>query len=493
MEDHEMNVVRYKDFGAAGDGETDDLEAIRAAHAFANEHGSPVRAADEARYYLGGTKGSVIIQTDTDFGTAEFIIDDRKVESRTAHVFQVKPGAKPRTIEGTTGLTRGQRNVDVSLSGPSLLVAKNSNVRHFIRRGLNQNQGSPQTDIFLVTKEGVVDPSAPIQWDFEEITELTAFPIDPEPLTLRGGRFLTIANTEESKYTYYARGIEITRSNVIVDGLEHRITGEGEQGAPYHGFLKISTCANITVRNTTLSGHKTYQTIGSAGKPVSMGSYDISIHQAINVVFENCRQFNDIHDRTFWGVMASNFSKNLVLDRCHFSRFDAHQGAMNVTIRDSVLGHMGIKAIGKGTILVEDTRVQSWTFIDLRPDYGSTWEGDVVIRNSTFVPRNRSSSKVNLIGGRNDGQHDFGYLCFMPERVEIDGLRIEDAGFPEHYKGPAVFGNFNPKVTHAEYEEPFPYIKTKKVVLKNVSTASGKPLRVSRNPLLLSDIEIEKH
>jgi hypothetical protein len=49
-----MKVVRYEDFGAVGDGETDDQEAIARAHAHANANGLPVEAKDEATYYIGG-------------------------------------------------------------------------------------------------------------------------------------------------------------------------------------------------------------------------------------------------------------------------------------------------------------------------------------------------------------------------------------------------------------------------------------------------------
>ncbi len=35
--------VRYSDFGAIGDGKTDDTDPITAAHEFANQHGLPAR------------------------------------------------------------------------------------------------------------------------------------------------------------------------------------------------------------------------------------------------------------------------------------------------------------------------------------------------------------------------------------------------------------------------------------------------------------------
>ena len=41
-------LVRYSDFGAKGDGKTDDIDAIAATHAFANEHGLTVKADDGA-------------------------------------------------------------------------------------------------------------------------------------------------------------------------------------------------------------------------------------------------------------------------------------------------------------------------------------------------------------------------------------------------------------------------------------------------------------
>ena len=49
-------VVHYRDFGAKGDGKADDINAIAATHAFANEFGLPVKADDKATYYIGGKK-----------------------------------------------------------------------------------------------------------------------------------------------------------------------------------------------------------------------------------------------------------------------------------------------------------------------------------------------------------------------------------------------------------------------------------------------------
>lgn len=484
-------LVRYSDFGAPVDGKSDAIDAIAAAHAYANQQGLPVKADEGATYYVGRKERTAVIRTDTDFGKASFIIDDVDVENRNTSIFVVSSSLQPFALKGITSLKRNQDKISATLPGPCLITVTNSTKKHYIRYGLNQNNGASQTDIFIVDKNGNVDMDAPIIWDFEQITEMSALPIDEKPLTITGGRFMTIANQAESKYTYYQRNIAIKRSNVVIDGLEHRITGEGDHGAPYGGFLSIRDCAYVTVKNTILTGHKTYSTIGAAGKPVSMGSYDISPNRALNISFINCSQTNDINDRTYWGILGSNFCKNILYDRCVFSRFDAHMGVANATIRNSTLGHMGINAIGSGTLLIENSTIRGNTLVNLRSDYGSTWQGEFIIRNCVFVPSGGRPVTASLIGGSYSGQHDFGYIAYMPERIIIENLKIDDSSHPENYNGPAIFANFNPQKTDESYEEKFPYVITKNVTLKNVTTVSGKPLRVSDNAFMFRNVKVE--
>ncbi len=479
--------VSYGDFGAAGDGVTDDMAAIAATHAYANDHRLQVRADDDATYYIGGRAGAAIIQTSTDFGRARFVIDDTQVEDRQAAVFEVRSRLEPYQVR-LDGLRRGQQKLPITLPTAAVVVATNDRIKHFIRFGANQNDGAPQKDVFLVGADGEVDPHNPIIWDFDHITTLDVVPIDAEELRISGGQFTTIANQAESKYTYYGRNIVVRRSNVTIEGLSHDITGERDHGAPYRGMIVVSRCAHVTVKDCRLTGHTTYETIGAAGRPVRMGSYDLSVEESLNVSFIDCIQTNDINDPTYWGIFASNYSKNLVLDGCTFSRFDAHRGVLNVTIRHCELGHMGIHAIGEGTVLVENTRVYGRYLIQLRPDYGSTWQGDIVIRNCYFQPRAGLESRAVLVEGSYSGHHDFGYRCHMPERITIENLEIDDAHHPAGDAGPVVLADFTPERTDDSYVEQFPYELTKQVSWSNVTTTSGRELRLSDNPYMFKDV-----
>lgn len=482
--------ISYSDFGAKGNGKTDDMPAIAATHAFANENGLQVKADDGATYYISGKSCTAFVRTNTDFGKASFIIDDSEVENRNSYVFLIGSGQLPFNPEGITSLKSNQEKIDVSFPATCLVTVTNSNIKRYIRFGPNQNNGSAQTDIFITDKNGNIDMNAPLIWDFEQITEISALPIDETALLISGGQFTTIANKAESKYNYYSRGIAVRRSNVTIDGLEHRVTGEGEHGAPYGGFINIGDCAYVTVKNTVLTGRKMYQTIGAAGVTVSMGSYDLSVNRALNITFINCSQTNDIDDSRYWGILGSNYCKNLVYDGCVFSRFDAHMGVANATIRNSTLGHMGINAIGSGTLTVENSTIRGRTLVNLRSDYGSTWQGEFIIRNCTFVPAGGKPVSASLIGGSYSGQHDFGYTCYMPERITIENLHIDDTNHPEEYNGPAIFSNFNPEMIDDSYEEKFPYVKTREVVLKNVTTSSGKTLMISDNSFMFGKVKI---
>ena len=490
----ERQYISYSEHGAIGDGVADDFDAIINAHATANEAGLPVKAEARATYYIGASTRTAQIQTDTDWGNAKFIIDDSKVEvdNRNSHVFNISSKLSSSRITTVETLTKNQEKLDLSLPHNTFVVVLDNQTMRYIRYGANQNRGTAQTDIFVVDKDGNVDKTTPIIWDFGNISSMTAYPIDPETLTVKGGHFTTIANQAESRYTYYARGIGITRSNVMIDGVYHIITGELDHGAPYRGFIDISNCTNVTVQNSIFSGHKTYSTIGAAGVPVSMGSYDLHVNRANNVTFKNCKQTNDIHDTMYWGIFGSNFSKNITFNTVEFSRFDAHMGVTNATIKNSVLGHQGINLIGHGLFLVENTKVCSWNFINLRNDYGSTFDGEVIIRSSEFLPRNGARSDAVLIGGSYSGQHNFGYTCSMPRKITIDGLVIDDRNSPDNYQGPKLFASFNNAFTSEEYVEQYPYVITEEVEISNLTIKSGKPLIVSNNPFMFRNVKITK-
>jgi len=480
--------VSYEAFGAVGDGVADDLPAIVKAHAFANARGLPVRTKAGATYHLGRRALTAIIATDTDWGTSRFIIDDTDVENHRLSLFSVQSLLEPVTLV-ISKLTRDQRQLDVRPSRDCWVKVENSQRKRYIRQGLNQNNGSAQRDCFILRRDGSIEGD--IDWDYDVVTKIEARAIDERPLVVRGGVFTTIANRmkQEKGYNYWLRNITITRSNTTVEGLAHHITGEGEFGHPYNGFLAAQGGANITFRDCFVTGHKTYFTIGAAGKPVSMGTYDLIANEVVNLTLSGVRMEN-INDTTRWGVIGTNFCKNILLENCTLSRMDTHQGVSGTyTIRGSTLGHAGLNAIGRGTLVIEDSTLHGRALLSLRSDYGSTWEGPVVIRNSRWVPGGGRPIQPHLLGASNAGQHDFGYPCFMPAEITIDGLVIDDRSHPKDYAGPYLFNDPDGPAP-ATATRPFPYRLTEQVTIRRLTTTSGLKIRISSDAAFAARVKV---
>ena len=476
--DSDNDIVTYEAFGAVGDGVKDDLPAICKAHEYANAHGLPVRSKPDATYHLGSKALTVVITTDTDWNTSRFTIDDTKVENHRQSLFDVRSLLKPEKLQ-IDRLTRDQKQLDVRPEHDCYVTVTNSKIKRFIRRGLNQNSGTSQRDSFILHRDGSIEGD--IDWDYDSDSRVDARPIEEKPLVLRGGIFTTIANQmkQEVGYNYWYRNIKINRSNTVVDGLKHYIVGETSVGHPYSGFINISSCANITLRNCFATAHKTYQTIGAAGKPVSMGSYDYSASSVVNFTMINCRMDN-INDHSRWGVIGTNFCKNILLENCELNRMDTHMGVSGTyTIRRCTLGHAGLNAIGRGLLTIENSTLYDNSLISFRSDYGSTWEGDVVIRNCRWIPNGGNTCSPQMISLSNDGMHDFGYPCFMPREITIDGLHVDDSNHPEGYQGMYLISNPGGK---NPADCPFPYTWCQKIKVRNLTTASGKKPRISPNP-----------
>ena len=476
-------LVNYEAFGARGDGVTDDMPAICKAHEFANEHGLGVRTKPDATYYIGGQRLTAVIATNTDWNTSRFTIDDLQVENHRASIFEVRSQLQPEQLR-IERLTRDQEQVGARPEHDCHVLVESDARRVYIRRGLNQNKGVAQHDCFVLRKDGSV--ASPIDWEYDTITRIEARPIDDTPLTLRGGVFTTFANRMEQDvgYNYWSRNIAISRSNTEVDGLTHYVVGETAVGHPYGGFINIRQCADITLRDCFATGHRIYSTIGAAGKPVNMGSYDYSASDVVNFRMINCRM-NHITDRTRWGVIGSNFCKNILLEDCTLSRMDTHMGVSgSYVIRRCELGYMGLNAIGRGTLTVEDSTLHGNALVSFRRDYGSTWEGNLVIRNCRWIPACGDKCLPHMINVSNDGMHDFGYPCSMPGEVTIDGLHVDDGNHPEDYQGMYFFTDPDSIRDGVEdivptAERPFPYEPCRKVTVRGLTTASGKKPRIS--------------
>lgn len=468
----EISCVNYLDFGAVGDGVTDDFEAICAAHEYANKNGLPV-VIDDGRTYLlrntliGGEVRSVEIKTDVLWGSASFIIDDTALDyfdgtmmTRTP-IFKIISDCEPieitdrETLSSLGKIGEGATKLNIELGYPALLVVYNENHRVYHRYGASYisrgGQSSPQHEVLLVDGEGNIDVSTPFMFDYGELTKLTVIRADIRPIKIEGGIIITRAARKHpydiktgAAVPFLHRNILINRSNVTLDGVKHYVEGEvslsdyakdGLAGAHYWGFFCVSFANDVLLKNCVLTGRRSYR----------FSSYEFHADHVNKIRLEGCTQSNftmeDEDGNTVfsmspskltkwphcWGIGGTNFCKNMEYLNCRLSRFDAHQGLYNGRITNSTINFMEI--IGKGELVLENVEWNSPcsgrvynSFAYLRDDFGCTWDGTVTFKDCTFNV-SEGDAYVFFYSYTN---WDYGYRCYFPNLVmdnpTINGL-----------------------------------------------------------------------
>ncbi len=517
--EQDISFVTYEDFGAKGDGKTDDFQAIYDTHVFANISGQIVKAAADARYYIFETKAAAPIRTNVYWGNAEFIIDDRELGLYAGDknlgmagmaVFEVVPdvGYEEIIIDDydelmaivDAGLNPTTTNINLKIDGWDgglMLIPYNTSHKVYRRRGYSSYMGQETHEVIVIDKNGNLDEATPIMFDYPSLSRIKVYKLDPSTaITVEGGVFTTKAcqkniieyNSETGRYQYIegtpalSRNLNVRRSFTTVKNVQHFVTDEltiaeqfGENDdivkglAPYYGFFTADYAHDVTFDGCILTGRRAYArpgatlgTIGGTG-----GTYDLEVENSNLVKFVNCEQQNfwitidsnynitvatentagaipnmafitygSVHPTTlqvFWGIGGSNFSKNLQYIGSTLTRFDAHAGLYNGLIKDSTV--TGIALTGNGTMRIENTTYYSPkatstynSLISLRSDYGSTWAGDVIVKDvKMYVYTSGNDYSGVFIANNEYINWYYGYQVKFPN-ISIDNLDLYDLG-----------------------------------------------------------------
>ena len=464
--DRVVDVITYENFGAVGDGVTDDSAAIRAAHNVANSTGLPVVARSGATYYIGAITQTITIKTDTDWNGAHFIFDDHSIRwddktLRGVNVFTIAPTTSAKTISVPSelvnnGVKKGQTKIaGLNLKSAAMIKIEDSNDKIYIRYGVNANSGANKNELILVDANGNVDPSTPIQYDYDTITKITVYYYtDDTPIRVGNAVIQTIAPNPkeydpsfENAIIFFNRGIYVERSNTTIYGIEHIVdnemmtieedrNGDGfidkwgadkSYGVSYNGFFNFSGTYGVTMEDCIVEGHQAYSFYTDSGERNEVGNYDIYANNCVNLKMLRVTQYENeetgevITNRFMYhGIMGSNWCRNMLVEDCYLDRFDSHQGMHNATLKNSIFG-FGILVIGGGELYIENVERLSGgsTFISLRGDYNSIFNGNIVIKNCKM-----SSSIATIVEGLWRADYN-GLPHQITTGLTIDGLIVD--------------------------------------------------------------------
>ena len=453
----DLRNIYYKDFGAKGNDDLCDFNAIKEAHKIANQYGHTVNAEPGVIYNIGKNTGkeSIVVQTNTNWNGCKFIIDDKGLERENSEyyvsIFSISSSVSSSNKDYTgdnvpiSSIYVGATNIGFKPGFEAIVYVENSNVLQFVRTGGGQNNdpGKPQQEVVRVDADGNIDPTTPIQWDYSVVTRVKVVRIDDAPITVSGGAegvyttFTTLFNgsSYRERDSYLSRNIRVTRSNVTVTNFVHVIEGEDgcQSGQPYDGFTCTDYAYNVTWQGLTLQRYKTWNNTVS-GSQVAR-SYEVRAGHCVNLTYKDCTQSNFFHEPNGGtrgnGMMGTNYCRNITLDGCKFNTFDAHCGVYNASVINSTVAYISL--IGQGTFTLQGTTVYATRVdtnesrvIELRPDYGSSFNGTLIVKDVT-VKYMHDRDVVLLYGTWEDTYR--GFKTYLPGTVYLDNIKLVQVAF----------------------------------------------------------------
>lgn len=472
----EMELT-YELFGAKGDGITNDYEAVKAAHDYANElyiqQGimTTVYGQSDKQYYISSASERIDIITNVDWQGSTLIIDDYADANGdgvndilyTEPVFDIVPDMKAASGWALSiDISAAEYNaVSSSVIGPSLSdtegiiqAVKNSsyykrysNIRtdfdkctvwgayvesetyRWIRKGSSATGGNRTGEIITfnsMTGELLTN----IEYTYDDLRMIRVFPIRNDQISVGNAVIKTLTNNRvfetqnKNSYTYrnirmrYTGNVLIHDITHILDENRHPYTGTYQSNSAanyYYGIIDLQNDAYIRLQDLNLSAHTPALRPGTAN--TYEGTYDLCADSVAYVYMDHI-SYNDyqkdILDDSRWGTIGTNQGKYVFLENCTVNRFDSHREIKDIYLKDSVFGIKGLTLTGRGVFYAENiTFDQAQTPIQLRQDYGASWDGSMYFDGARFfLPDSQHSY---LIYAYNTENWDFGYRSFFPD------------------------------------------------------------------------------
>ena len=476
-----VEYVTYEDFGAKSDEGFDNYPIMKATHEYANENQYEVRAEEGKTYHVYRLNETEVIniQTNTNWNNANFIIHDESINDKNTRnyaIFQITSNLSSITISNPTVLEnikidrQTTRIQELAGYGECFCIAYNADKKQFIRSGSAENTGTSQQDFFKIDNEGNVLNE--IQWDFENVTSVLLIKIPEETITIQNANFTTILpeNDYEQESGYFNRNIICNRSNTVIKNITHNTNNSERIAGPYFGFIRISYASDVTLKDSSLYCHK-YQL---------KSNYDLILENSINVTMDNVKS-NDIEDEQRWGIVGSNYTKDIVYKNCELNRIDAHAGVHNLTIENCIIGIKGLTLIGSGELNLKNVTRLGWnSFITLRSDYGSTWNGNINIEDCVYIPSSANRILSFTVTYEDGELHDYGYDLYLPN-ISINNFIIKDSNSINNFDEIYIFYNTKSRTGSENGDMRNNYNLPQNIIIKNYKTTSGRKLKLFYN------------
>ncbi|MGN8343710.1 hypothetical protein ACLEJQ_08895 [Pseudomonas sp. SMV71] len=377
------SYLDVRDFGAVGDGVTDDSRAFQQCSDAAYLENKAISASGQ---FL--IKQRVMIYTDVDFTRAHLIMDSGGIailehpDQRKQQTLSVAKGdfVPARLTYLGTDLSSTLPNDTIEQYAESFVVVSSDDI--YIYRNGDRNAPQKKSTVTLMTKYGRL--VYPLSFDYSRSSTVT---IKLRKLPRNRLRIKAPSMEVQGPVTFPI--FQVSRDLVEVIGLRCICRNFDDT---YYALTSCSDCYGVSFQGANLPGYgwPAYQP-GVSSKAI----YDVILNKCLNISFAN------IAGNTGWKTIDGNNVRNISVVDSELEAFHCHFNAQDIEVRNCVFHGKGC-SFGTGSddsvIRILDCKfmTRSWSALGMRTDYGEL-RGTLVVENCTFQFVDKAQTRTTCI------------------------------------------------------------------------------------------------
>lgn len=371
------DYVSVDNFGAVGDGVTDDTQAIKNAVADANNKNKKLIFGENKKYSVKAN--SVVCNVGIDLNGSTIIVNSGSGDS----VFNIEP-------KHSSNLTLSETAFSMNNVLDNRLYNKVFILESPI--SLGNRSGSVEDialEVVLVTDDSGQIRNYPLFFTLKEGT-YKATNIHEIENKIYVGNGSVVYNTSNTPPLF-----SVHRSNVIVDNITCYTEIDNTDYAM--GVISISRCAYVEV--SRVFGHNP----SGSGSGYLLHGGDVSDLYVHDCIFGNKSGYS-------WGSIGISRATNLYFERVESNRIDTHyEGVGNIIVNDCSTNYITIPCIMYGNYIIKNTILlhnpDDTVSIETRGDLFNALSGNLKIENCRID--NEASNIINVnMGGNNPAYED---------------------------------------------------------------------------------------